>query len=68
MPFRPFFPQRIPAIQGILLMTGLYFGIHGGFIALELLVNIRTAGINAIISLSVFVWATVNILFKLCLD
>jgi ferredoxin len=67
MPFVPFYPQWIPAIQGVLLLVGLYFGIDRGVKALEPLISDRFARIKAIMPASIFAWAIVNILFKLYL-
>ena len=65
MAFQPFYPEWIPAVQGILLLTGLYFGIHRGFKALEPVISDRIARSKAMIPLAVFAWAAVNVLLKL---
>ena len=33
-PFKPFIPEWIPAIQGVLLLAGIYFGLSRGYLAL----------------------------------
>ncbi len=65
MAFQPFYPQWIPAIQGVLLLTGLYFGIHRGFKALEPVISDRVARAKATVPIAVFAWLAVNVLLKL---
>ncbi|MBT3226193.1 MAG: 4Fe-4S binding protein [Deltaproteobacteria bacterium] len=65
MAFQPFYPQWIPAIQGGLLLTGLYFGIDRGFKALEPVISDRVARAKAMIPPAVFAWVAVNVLLKL---
>ena len=33
-PFKPFHPETIPAIQGVLVLAGLFFGLTRGFFQL----------------------------------
>ncbi len=63
--FKPFYPQWIPLIQGLLLLTGLYFGIHRGFKALMPVIPGRQSRSKALIPPAVFAFAVVNILLKL---
>lgn len=65
MAFKPFYPEWIPAIQGILLLCGLYFGTSRGFKAVEVLIDDQAARVKAMIPAALFAWASANILMKL---
>ena len=65
MAFHPFYPEWIPIIQGVLLLAGLYFGIHRGFKALEPVISDRIARARAMVLPAVFAWIAVNVLLKL---
>ena len=64
-PFSPFYPEWLPVIQGILLLTGLYFGISRGFLALKTIVPNSAARGRAMLLPALFALVMVNILLKL---
>ncbi len=63
--FKPFYPEWIPVIQGIILLTGLYLGTSRGYLALGDLVRDPVARARAMIFPSLFALLAVNILLKL---
>ena len=63
--FKPFYPEWIPVIQGIILLTGLYLGTSRGYLALGDLVRDPVARARAMILPSLFALLAVNILLKL---
>jgi hypothetical protein len=63
--FRPIYPEWIPVIQGIILLTGLYLGTSRGYLALGDLVRDPVAKARAMILPSLFALLAVNILLKL---
>ena len=64
-PFSPFYPEWLPVIQGILLLTGLYFGISRGFLSLKTIVPNSAARGRAMLLPALFALVMVNILLKL---
>jgi hypothetical protein len=64
-PFNPFHPEWIPMIQGIVLLTGLYFGLSRGFLALKTIIPNSVARAKAMLLPSLFALVMVNILLKL---
>ncbi len=64
-PFSPFYPEWLPVIQGILLLTGLYFGISRGFLSLKTIVPNFAARGRAMLLPALFALVMVNILLKL---
>ena len=67
IPFEPFFPEWIPAIQGIILLAGLYFGLSRGCAGLKFVIEDPAARSKAMIPPALFALAVVNIFFKLYL-
>ena len=67
IPFEPFFPEWIPAIQGIILLAGLYFGLSRGCAGLKSVIEDPAARSKAMIPPALFALAVVNIFFKLYL-
>lgn len=65
--FNPFHPEFIPLIQGLLLLTGLYLGIHRVERALRNLVPDTDRRIKALLLPALFALATTNIFLKLYL-
>jgi polyferredoxin len=64
-PFRPFYPEWIPAVQGIILLTGLYFGLSRGWLGLKQIIQDPGLRVKAMILPSLFALLAVNILLKL---
>ena len=64
-PFNPFYPEWIPTIQGIVLLTGLYLGLSRGFMALKTITPNSVARVKAMLLPSLFALVMVNILLKL---
>jgi hypothetical protein len=64
-PFNPFYPEWIPVIQGVILLTGLYLGISRGYHGLENIVQNPFLRVKALILPSLFALFVVNILLKL---
>ncbi|MDP2647254.1 MAG: hypothetical protein Q8P24_20160 [Desulfobacterales bacterium] len=64
-PFKPFLPEYVPAIQGTLLLAGLYLGISRGYVGLTALVPDPVARIKAMILPSLLALFTVNVLLRL---
>ncbi|NIQ91237.1 MAG: 4Fe-4S binding protein [Deltaproteobacteria bacterium] len=64
-PFKPFYPETIPAIQGVLVLTGLFFGLTRGFSSFSDLISGRSERIRAMIVPSLLALAVVNLFLKL---
>ena len=64
-PFKPFYPEWIPRVQGVILLAGLYFGINRGHLGLKRLIQAPLPRAKAMILPSVFALTAVNILLKL---
>ena len=65
LPFKPFIPQWIPAIQGALLLAGLYFGLSRGYLALTEIISDSGSRARAMILPSLFTLLLVNVMAKL---
>jgi hypothetical protein len=63
--YKPFFPEGIPLIQGMILLAGLYFGISRGYLAIKSLVGDSIARARAMVIPSIFALLIVNIFLKL---
>ncbi|HKK00891.1 MAG TPA: 4Fe-4S binding protein [Desulfuromonadales bacterium] len=63
--FHPFHPEFLPLIQGLLLLTGLYFGIHRTHLALGQLIPDGKKRLRALVLPSLFALVVVNIFLKL---
>ncbi|MEJ2662354.1 MAG: 4Fe-4S binding protein [Desulfobacteraceae bacterium] len=64
-PFKPFLPEWIPVIQGVILMAGIYFSFSRGYLAIKDLIPDRGARLKAMLVPSIFLLAVVNIFLKL---
>ena len=65
--FNPILPEWIPTIQGIILLTGLYFGLSRGYQGLNDLLSDDVLKVKAMILPTIFTLIVVNILLKLYL-
>ncbi len=65
--FSPFYPEIVPLIQGLLLLTGLYFGIHRCYLGLQKIVSDPKQRLKIIILPALFALSVVNIFLKLYL-
>jgi hypothetical protein len=63
--FKPFIPEWIPVIQGVLLLAGIYFGLSRGYLALGELIKDPRSRAMAMILPSLFALFVVNVLAKL---
>ena len=64
-PFRPFYPQSIPLIQGIILLCGLYLGLSRGFLSLKDIIPGPNERAKAMVIPSIFALFVVNIFLRL---
>jgi polyferredoxin len=65
--FNPFYPEIVPLIQGLLLLTGLYFGINRVYLSLTRLIADPLKRMKAIFLPAIFALGIVNIFLKLYL-
>jgi len=63
-PFKPFLAEWIPMILGIILLSGLYFGLSRGYLALQTVVDNPILRARAMIFPSIFALLVVNLLAK----
>jgi hypothetical protein len=63
--FKPFYPEWIPLIQGIILLAGLYFGLSRGHVAIKELLKNPALRAKTMIIPGGFALFVVNILIKL---
>jgi hypothetical protein len=63
--YKPFLPDWIPLIQGLILLAGLYFGISRGYLAIKDIVSSSILRTRAMIFPSIFALLIVNIFLKL---
>ncbi len=64
-PFKPFYPEWIPLIQGIILLAGLYLGVSRGYLGLQNLTADNGLRAKAMILPALFALFVVNIFLKL---
>ncbi len=64
-PFQPFYPQAIPVIQGIILLSGLYLGLSRGYLSLKDIMTDPAARTRAMLVPSVFALLVINVFLKL---
>jgi hypothetical protein len=65
--FKPFYPEWIPLLQGIILLAGLYFGLSRGHAAIKELVEDSNLRAKVMIIPAFFALFVVNVLVKLYL-
>jgi hypothetical protein len=66
-PFQPFYPQSIPLIQGIILLSGLYLGLSRGYLSLKDIITSPNLRAKAMMIPSIFALLVVNIFLRLYL-
>jgi polyferredoxin/plastocyanin len=66
-PFKPFYPEWIPLIQGVLLLAGLYLGLSKGFLGLNGLVSDPPSRARGMILPALFVLFVINLFLRLFL-
>jgi hypothetical protein len=64
-PFKPFHPETIPAIQGVLVLAGLFFGLSRGFSSFRDLLDERRQRMRAMIVPSLLALGVVNVFLRL---
>jgi len=64
-PFQPFYPESIPFIQGIIMLSGLYFGLSRGYLSLKDIITSPHVRAKAMIIPSIFALLVINIFLKL---
>jgi hypothetical protein len=67
VPFMPFIPEWIPPIQGIILLTGLYFGLTLGCRGLKTLFSSPKTRAKVMVLPTLFALGVVNVFLKLYL-
>jgi polyferredoxin len=63
--FKAIFPEWIPAIQGIVLLAGLYLGLSRGYLTLNKVVQKPALQRRAMILPSLYILGVINLLLKL---
>ena len=63
--FQPFAPEWIPAIQGIILLAGIYFSLSRGYLSLKTLLPESIAQFRTLLPPSIFVLIVANIFLKI---
>jgi hypothetical protein len=63
--FKPFYPEWIPSIQGVIMLAGVYFSLSRGYLGLKDLLPESTLRLKALLIPSLFTLAVVNIFLKL---
>jgi polyferredoxin len=64
-PFQPFYPESIPIIQGIIMLSGLYLGLSRGYLSLKDIMTNSQIRAKAMIIPSIFALLVINIFLKL---
>ena len=64
-PFKPFYPEWIPIIQGIIMLAGLYLGLSRGYLALKEISPDPNARSRAMIMPLLFALFVINIFLRL---
>jgi ferredoxin len=66
-PFKPFYPEWIPLLQGVILLTGLYLGLSSVFLGLKDLISDPSLRARGMILPSLFALFVINLFLKLFL-
>jgi polyferredoxin/heme/copper-type cytochrome/quinol oxidase subunit 2 len=64
-PFQPLYPQAIPTIQGIILLSGLYLGLSRAYLSLKDIITNPAARARAMIVPSLFALLVINVFLRL---
>ncbi len=65
LPFKPFWPESIPFLQGILILAGLYLGLSRGFASLAAVIPQRRQRALAITPMALLALVMANVFLKL---
>jgi hypothetical protein len=63
--YKPFFPEWIPLIQGLILLAGLYLGLTRGYLAIKDLIEDSKLRNKALVIPAIFALLVVNIFLAL---
>jgi hypothetical protein len=63
--FKPFAPEWIPFIQGIILLAGIYFSLSRGYLGLKNLLPESVSRFKALLPPAIFVLSVANIFLKI---
>ncbi len=63
--FKPFAPEWIPPIQGVIMLAGVYFSLSRGYLGLKNLLPESIPRVKALLPPSIFVLIVVNIFLKI---
>jgi hypothetical protein len=63
--FKPFLPEWIPIIQGIILLAGIYFSLSRGYLGLRNLLPESVPRFKALLPPSIFALIVVNVFLKI---
>ena len=66
-PFKPFHPEWIPLLQGLVLLAGLYLGLSRGFLGLSGLVSDPQSKARGMILPALFALLVINLFLRLFL-
>jgi polyferredoxin len=64
-PFKPFYPEWIPYIQGLIMLVGLYLGLSRGYLAIKDIVSDSRLRTKVMVFPSLFALLVVNIFLRL---
>jgi len=64
-PFKPFLPEWIPMIQGIIMLAGIYFSLSRGHLGLKNLLPESVPRFKALLPPAIFVLVVVNIFLNI---
>jgi hypothetical protein len=64
-PFKPFAPEWIPPIQGVIMLAGVYFSLSRGYLGLKNLLPETISRFKALLPASFFTLIVVNIFLKI---
>jgi ferredoxin len=63
--FKPFAPEWIPFIQGIILLAGIYFSLSRGYLGLKNLLPESVSRFKALLPPAIFVLSVANVFLKI---
>ena len=63
--FKPFLPEWIPIIQGVIMLAGIYFSLSRGYLGLKKLLPESIPRFKALLPPSIFALIVVNVFLKI---